>query len=107
MFGIANVLIERPIRMKNGSSAVQGSFLCPNDQILGRVKTSEGIFTLNVSTKSRQNIINGIVKSFWKKWILHYFPALMVQQKWQCVKRNLRVGNVIVQDQNTIKGTWK
>lgn len=31
----------------------------------------------------------------------------MVQQKWQCVKRNLRVGNVIVQDQNTIKGTWK
>lgn len=31
MFGIANVLIERPIGMKNGSSAVQSSFLCPYD----------------------------------------------------------------------------
>nr|XP_027232842.1 uncharacterized protein LOC113824303 [Penaeus vannamei] len=77
MFEIANILNERPIGMKNGSSAVQGSYLCPNDLILGRasVKAPEGIFTHN---------------------------------KWHCEKRNLRVGDVvIVQDQNTIKGTWK
>lgn len=110
MFEIANILNERPIGMKNGSSAVQGSYLCPNDLILGRasVKAPEGIFTHNVSTKSRQNFINDIVKSFWKKWMIHYFPTLIIQQKWHCEKRNLRVGDVvIVQDQNTIKGTWK
>lgn len=50
MFGIANVLIERPIGLKNGSSAVQGSYRCPYDRILGRVKASEGIFSHNVST---------------------------------------------------------
>ncbi|XP_063843679.1 uncharacterized protein LOC135090655 [Scylla paramamosain] len=110
MFEIANMLNERPIGMKNGSDCTKGSYLCPNDLILGRasVHTPEGVFDSSTNTRTRQRFINAIVKSFWKKWMMHYFSTLIVQQKWHCEKRNLRVGDIVlVQDSNNLKGHWK
>lgn len=110
LFEIANTLNERPIGMKSGSSNVRGSYLCPNDLILGRasVHSPEGPFVNNAHTKSRQKFINDIVNSFWKKWMMYYFPTLIVQQKWHTERRNLKIGDIVlVQDTNAIKGTWK
>ena len=38
----------------------------------------------------------------------YYFPTLVIQQKWHCVRRNLKIGDIVfVQDSNAIKGSWK
>ncbi|KAK4322627.1 hypothetical protein Pmani_006604 [Petrolisthes manimaculis] len=110
MFEIANILNERPIGMKNGSSNVRGSYLCSNDLIFGRASphVPEGQFVTNVNTKTRQEFINAIVNSFWKKWMMYYFPTLILQQKWHTERRNLKVGDIVlVQDNSALKGTWK
>ena len=110
MFEVASILNERAIGMKNGASNVGGSYLCPNDLILGRanVRVPEGLFDNNANIKTRQNFINTIVNSFWKKWMRYYFPTLVIQQKWHCDRRNLKIGDIVlVQDSNAIKGSWK
>ena len=110
MFEVVNILNERPIGMKNGASNVGGSYLCPNDLILGRasVRVPEGLFDNNANIKTRQNFINTIVNTFWKKWMRYYFPTLVIQQKWHCDGRNLKIGDIVlVKDSNAIKGSWK
>ena len=110
LFEIANLMNERPIGMKSGSNCDEGSYLCPNDLLLGRssVHAPDGLFVYDVKPKTRQKFISQIVKAFWKKWMVHYFPTLIIQQKWHCTKRNLRVGDVVlVQDSNVMKGNWK
>ena len=39
---------------------------------------------------------------------MYYFPTLVIQQKWHCERRNLKIGDIVlVQDSNAIKGSWK
>lgn len=49
-----------------------------------------------------------LVNGFWRKWQRDYFPTLMIQSKWHSSKRNVKVGDIVlVQDQNAIRGVWK
>ena len=109
-YEVANLLNERPIGIKPGNEVSLGSYLCPNDLLLGRnnIKVPKGIFDQSDNVNKRYQIINQVVSSFWKKWTRDFFPSLIIRQKWHVEIRNLRKGDIVlVQEKNAIKGSWK
>ena len=110
LFEVSNLLNERPIGIKPGTNIDLGTYLCPNDLILGRcsVMVPEGAFNFSAKFKLRQNFINDITKAFWKRWMRDYFHTLIVCQKWHHDKRNVKIGDIVlVQDSNAIRGFWR
>ena len=108
-FEAANLVNARPIG-KHPTTIEDGTYLCPNDLILGRttVRVPAGPFNETSSNKHRLKFIQDIVNAFWKKWTRDYFPYLIIQQKWHTAQRNLQVGDiVIIQDSNQTRGNWK
>ncbi|XP_068237048.1 uncharacterized protein [Palaemon carinicauda] len=110
LFGIANLMNERPIGTKPGFSLELGGYLCPNDLLLGRSTgfCPSGMYDISGDHKRRLKFIQSIIESFWKKWHRDYFPSLLIRQKWHTTRRNVRVGDVVlVQDSNVVRGAWK
>lgn len=109
MFEVSQIVNQRPIG-RHPTNPEDGSYLCPNDLLLGRASSEvpQGPFRERVSSKYRLDYIQQIVQNFWKKWTRDYFPGLLVRQKWHVEKRNMKVGDVVViQDTNAVRGEWK
>ena len=108
-FEVANLLNQRPIGVKINDPD-QGSYLCPNDLLLGRATSAapSGFMERAVDVKQRWQFLQTMVNSFWKKWMRDFFHTLIIRSKWHTSKRNLRVGDlVLVRDSNSIRGHWK
>ena len=84
MFEIANLLNERHIGLKPGYDVNMGTYLCPNDLLLGRWsnKVPSGPMVETNDVRKRFSLIQSIVTTFWKRWMRDYFPTLMVRHKW-------------------------
>ena len=105
-FECANILNERPLGLKDDKH----SFFCPNDLILGRstIKVPSGKFDHDPNPSKRFRFVQSLTQQFWKRWHIHYFDSLIIQQKWHTSTRNLKVGDVVlVADSNSLKGDWK
>jgi hypothetical protein len=105
----AQLVNQRPIGVLP-STPDEGSYLCPNDLLLGRASTSipQGPFKERTSRKHRLDFIQAIVAAFWKRWSREVFPSLILQPKWHTERRNLQKGDVVlVQDSNAVRGKWK
>ena len=108
-FEAANLLNERPIWYKPGADPNLGSYLCPNDLILGRtgIAVPQGPFEALNILQSLQ-AIQRVVTCFWRKWRRDYFSTLLVRQKWHVERRNLKPCDmVLVPDNNAFRGQWK
>ncbi|XP_063446979.1 uncharacterized protein LOC134726470 [Mytilus trossulus] len=109
LFETANVLNERPIGTKN-CDPNEGTYLCPNDLLLGRasIRVPNGHYNQDCNPRNRHAFIQNVVNSFWRKWIRDYFHTLIIRQKWHTSYRNLKKGDlVLVQDSNALRGKWK
>lgn len=110
LFETANLLNNRPIGMKPGVDIEMGSYLCPNDLLLGRNNNGvpAGKMLEQSSEKSRLVFIDRIVSSFWKKWQRDYFPTLIVRQKWHVDRRNVCPDDIVLlQDTDGFRGHWR
>ena len=104
----ANLLNERPIGRHPTSP--DDKYLCPNDLLLGRstFKIPSGPFTCSADPRRRFKLVQMVTDNFWKKWTRDYFPTLLIQQKWHTVRRNLKLGDVVlIQDSSLIRNQWK
>lgn len=110
LFEIANLINERPIGIKPGSDINLGSYLSPNDLILGRTNNSApaGHVDDNTSYSKSFKYTNEIVNTFWRKWMRDFFPTLLVRAKWHTERRNVRQEDIVlVKDSNAVRGSWK
>lgn len=108
-FEAANLVNERPIG-RHPTSPDDGTYLCPNDLLLGRAtsRVPSGPFRDALNPRQRVEFVQSIVNYFWKKWTRDYFPSLLIQPKWHTTQRNLREGDIVlIQDANQIRGQWK
>ena len=108
-FECANIINERPIG-STSSTLEDGSYVCPNDMILGRStsKPPSGDFSLTVNSRRRIYFVQRLVDAFWKKWVSDYFPTLLERRKWHHTKRNLSIGDVvIIKDKDLKRSKWK
>ena len=110
LYEIANLINGRPIGSKPGNDLSLGTYLCPNDLILGRnnINVPNEMFDESSNDFKKYKFINKIVSSFWKKWNRDFFHTLIVRQKWHVKSRNVRIGDIVlVQDANSLSGKWK
>ena len=80
----ANLVNQRPIG-RTPNDPDDGSYLCPNDIVLGR-STSEvpqGPFKPTKNPRDRFEFVQKLVDSFWKRWSRDVFPTLVLRKKWQ------------------------
>ncbi|CAB4027198.1 uncharacterized protein LOC110248610 [Paramuricea clavata] len=107
-FEEANLVNERSIG-RNLTLPDNGTYLCPNDLLLGRAtsRIPSGPFLETANPNHRHKFVQKIIDTFWKKWIRDHFPSL-IEQKWHTAQRDLMVGDVVlIQDSNEVKlETW-
>ena len=109
MFEAAELVNQRPIG-NHQSEPSDAVYLCPNDLLLGRASSSipEGPFQDRSSHKYRFDFVQKIVSAFWKRWVREVFPNLVIYPKWHTERRNLKVGDIVLmQDDNILRGKWK
>ena len=109
LYEASQLVNQRPIG-RHPTDPTEGSYLCPNDLLLGRATNTvpQGPFNERATDKYRFDFIQCVVEAFWKKWNRNYFPSLLIQAKWHTARRNLEIGDtVLMQDSNAIRGQWK
>ncbi|XP_068697655.1 uncharacterized protein [Montipora foliosa] len=87
---VANLVNQRPIgRIPNDPD--DGSYICPNDILLGRASSEIPQWPFKETNNPRQRVefVQKIIDSFWKRWNRDVFPSLVPRKKWQVEKRNL------------------
>ena len=80
---VVNLVNQRPIgRIPNDPD--DGSYLCPNDILLGRASSHvpQGPFRETKNPRLRVEFVQKIVDSFWKRWTRDVFPSLIQRKKW-------------------------
>ena len=105
---VANLVNQRPIG-RVPTDPDDGTYLCPNDVLLGRAtsRVPQGPFQVTRNPRRRVEFVQSIVDSFWKRWSRDVFPSLVPRKKWRVERRNLQVGDVVtVADQNAVRGKW-
>ena len=108
LFEVANLVNDRPIGA-TPKSPEDGTYLCPNDLLLGRSGNAVpgGPFK-ECSNLKRLTFIESLVDAFWKKWSRDYFSSLIIRPKWHTSKRSLKVDDVVlIHDSNSLRGSWK
>ena len=109
LYEVANLLNERPIG-KIPKYVDDGSYLSPNDLLLGRAtsRIPSGPFDDNVSLKRRYKFIQSIINDVWVKWNRLYFPTLLIRKKWHTDCSNVQVRDIVlIQDSYSVRGCWK
>ena len=105
---VANLVNERPIG-RVGNDPDDGGYLCPNDLLLGRSssKVPHGPFRETRNPRHRVEFVQRIIDSFWKRWAQDVLPLLVPCRKWNCERRNVRVGDIaMMAEANAIRGHW-
>ena len=102
----ANLVNQRPIgRIPNDPD--DGSYICPNDILLGRAssRVPQGPFRETKNPRLRVEFVQKIVDSFWNRWTRDVFPSLVPRRKWHAERRNVRVDDfVMVQTPGAVRG---
>ena len=100
---------RRPIG-KLPSEIQDGTYLSPNDLLLGRStnKAPQGPFDESAKLQKRFQFIQTLVDQFWKRWTSGYFPTLVLQKKWHHLSRNMQIDDVVImKDKNALRDQWK
>jgi hypothetical protein len=109
MYEAAQLVNQRPIG-RHPTHPDDGSYLCPNDLLLGRATSHvpQGPFKERTSNKHRFDFLQCVVNQFWKRWTRDLFPSMIIQPKWHVEKRNVAVGDVVmIQDSNAFRGSYR
>lgn len=109
MLEAANLVNQRPIgRIPNDPD--EGSYLCPNDILLGRCssKVPQGPFRETKNPRHRFEFCQKIVDTFWKRWSRDVLPSLVMRRKWHEKTRNAKVGDYVtfLKEDSDIRGKW-
>ena len=92
------------------SQPEDGSYLCPNDLILGRSTSTipQAEFDHGTDLSRRFRFIQSLTNAFWRKWTRDFFPSLIVRSKWHVERRNIQIGDVVLlKDANALRGSWR
>ena len=96
IFEVGNLLNERPMG-KIPSSDHDGSYLSPNDCLLGRTSIKAPCeFNETRCSKKRIWFVQIMTDVFWKKWVTFYLASLVTRKTRHHEQRNLTVNDIVI-----------
>ena len=102
---VASLLNSRPLTKVKEENTSQ--ILTPNHFLFGKLGGAVSTEDLDHPVE-RWKRVHALVNKFWKQFLCEYIPLLSKREKWQTVRENLQVGEVVLQlDPNTPRGQWK
>ena len=110
MCEVESIINSRPLTII--SSDVKDPYPLSPNQILtmktGIVLPPPGKFQRNdVYMRRRWRRVQYLCNLFWSRWKREYLPTLQERAKWNKVKRNLKVDDVVlVRDENAPRNVW-
>ncbi|XP_063959312.1 uncharacterized protein LOC135154982 [Lytechinus pictus] len=105
---VSNLVNQRPIG-RLPTDPDDGSYISPNDMLLGRASGSvaQGPFLKTRNPRHRVELVQRIVYSFWQRWTRDVLPLLAPRRKWNVHRRNVCVGDVVMlADMNSVRSKW-
>ena len=106
---IESIINGRPLT-KVSDDPRDANALTPNHLLLLRSNEcySPGMFVKSDSySRRRWRQVQYLADIFWRRWTKEYLPILQMRQKWQTVKRNLAVDDIVlVMDESLPRGSW-
>jgi hypothetical protein len=109
MCEIEYTLNDRPIT-KNSDEPCDLEALTPNHLLLMKRKPSlpPGVFSKTDSySRRRWKQVQYMANLFWQRWLREYLPLLQERQRWHDIKRNLKIGDVVlIVDSNAPRNSW-
>ncbi len=106
---IESIINGRPLT-KVSDDPQDANALTPNHLLLLKSNACfpPGIFVKSDSySKRRWKQIQYLADVFWRRWTREYLPVLQMRQKWQTIKRNLTVDDIVlVVDESLPRGYW-
>ncbi|XP_046339933.2 uncharacterized protein LOC124121032 [Haliotis rufescens] len=85
------------------------SVLTPNHLLYLRSgeKMPPGTFKKeDIYSRRRWKQVQYLADIFWKRWKKEYLPLLQQKQKWNQIKRNLQIGDIVLIMDNTPRNAW-
>jgi hypothetical protein len=102
---VAALLNSRPLTRVKDENGTR--ILTPNHFLIGMLGGAVSTDNLDDPVE-RWKRVHSIVNKFWKQFLSEYIPLLSNRGKWQTVRENVQVGEVVLQlDPNTPRGQWK
>ena len=100
---------SRPLGLNNVSHTSQQedfiSVITPNQLLLGRsaeaappleYRETDGKFTRRLA------YVSSVYNSWWTRWISQVLPTLVPMRRWRKVKKNIKVGDVVMIDSSNV-----
>jgi hypothetical protein len=106
---ITNLVNQRPIG-RIPTDPDDGSYLCPNDILLGRATSTipQGPLRQTENPRHRFEFCQRIVEAFWKKLSREVLPQLVPRKKRNAESRNIKVNDcVVLADPKALRGKWE
>jgi hypothetical protein len=79
---------------------VAASYYCSCRSSTERLNVVVG-FETGLQLVKRFGVVQEAKEEFWDRWVQEIFPSLLKQMKWYKYKRDARVGNVVLQRDET------
>lgn len=102
------IINDRPITTSSDEQS-DLEVLTPNHLLLLK-KTPllpPGLFSKNdLYSQRRWKQMQYLSDLFWRRWATEYLSSLQECQKWNKIKRNLKIGEVIILDENSPRNSW-
>ena len=109
MAEVVNILNSRPLT-RNSDSALDEQPLTPNHllHLRPRPDLPPGIFDKDdLSCRRAWRQAQYLANLFWLRWTREYLPNLLERKKWNTLRRNLEVGDlVLLADESFPRGKW-
>lgn len=105
---VERILNDRPL-LKHEGQLDDLDPLTPSKLLLLRSNSSlpPGVFVAADQYSKRWRQAQLLASTFWKRWVREYLPTLQERQKWQSVRRNLKVGDLVLMvDERFPRGQW-
>ncbi|MCG7878636.1 MAG: hypothetical protein N0C90_20255, partial [Candidatus Thiodiazotropha endolucinida] len=108
----AAIVNSRPLTVDNVNDPTSVTPLTPNHLLTFKTKVvlpPPGNFqSTSLYSRKRWRRTQHLVNEFWSRWRLEFLQNLQSRQKWLKVKRNMRVGDIVLlKDDNQPRNRWR
>ncbi|RLF66451.1 MAG: hypothetical protein DRN30_02085 [Thermoplasmata archaeon] len=112
MYETMAIINNRPLSPQNLNDPLGPEPLTPNHLIMMKHKPLlplPGKFVKeDVYARHRWRKVQFLTDEFWRRWKSEYMLTLQNRNKWNKVKRNVAVGDIVIlKDEETYRGDWR